>query len=158
MELGKLSLSGTTSDGFPLLFMFCWSSSVSLTHFFHTMLYNWGDMSLYQSRQLCCYVCNCPKFILILKSINCTARVALLPISTLTPKCLPFLPTAPLNAVCLAATLSLSWPQQCVARRLIDLRVEKWVESLMTSYIRQKSIALGPCLLCFTTVSPVPCT
>ena len=56
----KSVLSATTSDTFPLLFIFCWSSLVNLTqHSFHTMIYS-RVTCLYQSKQFC-YVCNCPK-------------------------------------------------------------------------------------------------
>lgn len=108
----KTALSGTTSGAFPLLFTFCGSSLVNLTqHSFHTMIYS-RVICFYQSRQFCYYVCNCPKFIFILKSIHWIARVALLSISTQTSKCLPCFCTLLWTlSVCLASSHSLFWLQ-----------------------------------------------
>lgn len=111
---------------------------ISLTqHASCTALYSGGDMFSYQRGQFCHSVCKCLKFILILKSANCIARAGLLSFCKM-----PVLPPQffwVISAICLAAWRSLSWSPQHVARRLIEVRVEKWVESQMALYLTCKT-------------------
>lgn len=123
---GKGSLSRTTSNGFPRVSMFGWSSSV------------WPNMLSTQHCivEVTCFhikVDKCSKFILISKSANCIARAGLLPFCKM-PVPSPLLFWV-ISAICPAAWCSLSWAPQNVARRLIEVRVEKWVESQMALYL-----------------------
>lgn len=140
MWFGKLSLSGTTSDGFPLWIKFCWPSSVSLTqHSFCTVLYNWGDMSLYQSRQFCpCLQLLKVYFNIKVYQLYCKGGFAFLQhrLREVRPPC-PC--SSECAVVCLAVSQSLCWPPKHVARRLMEVRVEKHVESWMALYLIHKT-------------------
>lgn len=106
-------------------------------------------------------VCNCSKFILISKSINCIARAVLLSFNIDCGRSALPAPAPP--NVLLSAWLPHSlcagprnmWQEDWWRSELKNMLNHGWP---YISYTRQTGIRLGPCLLCFTTISPAPCT